>query len=181
MTSSLLTELRGDCAQCAALCCLAPAFDKSPCFGFDKPAATPCPNLAACGACRIHESRAQSGFGGCVSYDCFGAGQRVTQEVFGGRKWLSEPDLKVPMTRAFMAMRRLHEMLALLKTAEGLPLHVTERRALAALSAALEPANGWTEDRLNNAPLAEMERQVQAFLQSLKRHVVRNKSAKISP
>lgn len=181
MTTALLMELRGDCAQCAALCCLAPAFDKSPCFGFDKPAATPCSNLAACGACRIHESRAQSGFSGCVSYDCFGAGQRVTQEVFGGRKWMSEPNLKGPMTRAFLAMRRLHEMLSLLKTAEALPLDPAERRALSDFTIMLAPSIGWTEDTLDAAPLDEMERQVQAFLQSLKRHVVRNKSAKITP
>jgi len=67
--------------------------------------------LKTSGACAIYQDRTKYGFGGYVSYNCNGAGQRVTQEVFGGRRWLAEPHLKDRMTRAFSVMTRIHALL----------------------------------------------------------------------
>ncbi len=169
MTGAL--DLRADCGRCAALCCMAPAFDKSSSFGIDKPAQTPCPNLDEAGACVIHETLAERGFSGCVAYQCFGAGQRVTQEIFAGRSWLAEPQLKAPMTRAFMTLRQIHELLAMLTEAGKLPLDAAERQRLAELSDAIHPPEGWSEETLASAPLEKMAAQTHGFLQSLKRHV----------
>lgn len=163
--------LRADCTRCAALCCMAHAFDKSPSFGFDKPPETPCSNLDGEGRCVIHADLASKGFPGCVAYDCHGAGQRVTQEIFAGRSWLAEPQLKAPMTRAFMAMRRIHELLAMLKAAQALPLDDSERQALTVLNDALQPLNGWSEEALSGAPIDDIAAHTHAFLRSLKRHV----------
>lgn len=155
-------DLRADCARCAALCCVALAFDKSPLFGLDKPAGERCLHLEACGRCRIHAERAQRGFGGCVAYDCLGAGQRVTQDLFGGRTWLRDPGLLGPMAEAFLTVTRAHRLLQLLRLAEALPLSRRDRRRRARLEAALVAAGA------NGAAVAALELDTQAFLQSLR-------------
>lgn len=133
-------DLRADCANCAALCCMALAFDRSTLFAIDKAAGQPCPHLDACGACAIHHERAERGFAGCVKFDCQGAGQRVTQAIFGGRSWIADRALIEPMSRAFSALLRAHRYLALLAQAETLALSLPDRQALIALRMALEDA-----------------------------------------
>jgi Pentapeptide repeats (8 copies) len=103
--------LRADCGRCFALCCVAPAFSASADFAIDKPAGTPCPNLAADFRCGIHDRLRPSGFAGCTVYDCFGAGQQVAQVTFGGQDWRGTPELAGPMFAAFAVMRPLHELL----------------------------------------------------------------------
>lgn len=155
-------SLHADCAHCAALCCVALAFDKSEHFGFDKPAGQPCQHLSACGDCRIHAARADSGFGGCVSYDCLGAGQRVTQEIFGGRTWLKDPDLLGPMADAFLTLTRAHRLLLLLREAQGLPLTSEDQGRREHLEAEIVAAGA--------APVAVsvLEAATQDFLRSLR-------------
>ena len=122
--------LRADCTRCAALCCVALAFDCSELFGFDKPAGEPCRHLSGEGRCRIHAERDARGFGGCIAYDCLGAGQYVTQELFGGRSWRDDPALLRPMLDAFAAVREVHELVSILREAAALPLTVRHRRKL---------------------------------------------------
>lgn len=76
--------LRADCSACIGLCCVALTLTRSADFAIDKPAGEPCPNLRSDFRCAIHASLRERGFPGCVAYDCFGAGQRVTAR-FGGR------------------------------------------------------------------------------------------------
>ena len=71
--------LRPDCSQCFALCCTAFGFARSADFAVDKPPATPCSNLAADFSCTIHDRLRVRGFAGCTVFDCFGAGQRLSQ------------------------------------------------------------------------------------------------------
>jgi uncharacterized protein YjbI with pentapeptide repeats len=118
-------KLEADCGKCAALCCVAPAFAKSSDFAIDKPAGRPCPNLRADFRCGIHEQLDRSGFHGCVVFDCFGAGQHVTQGTFGGRDWRSNPEIAGPMFAALPVMRALHELLWLIE--EALKLGEAER------------------------------------------------------
>lgn len=87
----------------------------------DKEAGRPCPNLGADFRCGIHDSLRQRGFPGCTAYDCFGAGQRVSQLTFGGRDWRAEASLARPMFEAFGVMRHLHELLWYLSEALRLP------------------------------------------------------------
>ena len=130
-----MPELHADCSRCAALCCVAPAFSASADFALDKPAGMPCPNLQADFRCGIHARLRPAGFAGCVAYDCFGAGQRVTQEVFGGGDWRHDPALAPRMFAVFGVVRQLHELLwylaeALTLTAAG-RLHPELRTRLA--------------------------------------------------
>ncbi|MCY1140639.1 pentapeptide repeat-containing protein [Actinoplanes sp. Pm04-4] len=140
-------KLHADCSRCAALCCVAPAFAKSSDFAIDKPAGTPCRNLGG-HLCTIHERLDASGFHGCVVFDCFGAGQRLTQETFGGRDWHEKPQ----MLTLLPIMRQLHELMWLiteaLKIDEARPVHGKLRDALARTDhlAAGSPANLETLD-----------------------------------
>jgi len=116
-----LTVLRADCASCAGLCCVVPAFSASSDFAIDKPARTPCPNLALDFGCSIHTELRDRGFVGCTVYDCFGAGQQVVQGLFGGADWRTSPELAEPMFAAFEVLERLHELLWYLSDALARP------------------------------------------------------------
>ncbi|AEV88469.1 hypothetical protein ACWT_7459 [Actinoplanes sp. SE50] len=112
-----MRHLAADCTKCAALCCVAPAFAKSSDFAVTKPAGQACRNLGDDFRCTIHEVLPERGFRGCVVFDCFGAGQRITQETFGGRDWRGAPELAGAMFATLPVMRRLHELLWLLTEA----------------------------------------------------------------
>ena len=104
-------ELSADCSRCFGLCCVVPGFAASADFAIDKPAATPCPNLGVDFRCGIHTELRQRGFAGCTAYDCFGAGQRVSQVTFGGVDWRTSPRTAAAMYAAFPVVRELHELL----------------------------------------------------------------------
>ena len=104
-------SLRPDCGKCFALCCTAFGFTRSADFAVDKPAGTPCSNLDADFSCTIHDSLRPRGFPGCTVFDCFGAGQTVSQGLFGGKSWREHPDTSGDMFAAFRIVRQLNEML----------------------------------------------------------------------
>jgi hypothetical protein len=111
------STLAADCANCAALCCVALAFARSADFGHDKPAGDPCTNLADDFRCRIHPQLRDRGYKGCTVFDCFGAGQRVTQVTFGGVSWRDDPASRPVMFEVFPVVRQLHELLWYLREA----------------------------------------------------------------
>ncbi|MFD7263747.1 pentapeptide repeat-containing protein [Streptomyces sp. NPDC059874] len=130
-----LPLLQADCSNCFALCCVALPFAKSNDFAVNKPAGTPCKNLQQDFRCGIHTRLRDKGFQGCTVFDCFGAGQQVSQVTFGGRDWRTHPDTARPMFDVFPVMRQLHELLFYLAEALTLPaaapVHADLRRALA--------------------------------------------------
>ncbi len=138
-----LASSRADCARCAALCCVALAFDGSPLFACDKSAGRPCRHLGASGARRIHAERPARGLAGCVGYDCLGVGPIVVQEMFDGRSWRDEASRLRPMLKAVAAAREAQEALDLLMAARRLALSVPQRRALEERIGALQPPSGW--------------------------------------
>ena len=103
-------ELQADCARCAALCCVAPAFSASADFAIDKKGGEACPHLGRDFRCGIHERLRPSGFPGCAVFDCFGAGQQVTQVTMAGRNWRTDPQVAPAMFASFAVMRPLHEL-----------------------------------------------------------------------
>jgi hypothetical protein len=121
MTGAGRLDLKADCANCFALCCVALRFDASADFAFDKPAGTPCRNLADDLRCTIHADLRERGFAGCAVYDCQGAGQKVSQIVFGGRDWRHDPTTARWMLVVYPIVRQLHEMLAYLDEAMAVP------------------------------------------------------------
>ena len=121
MTSApAATPLRADCARCVGLCCVVPGFSRSADFAIDKPAGEPCPHLRPDSRCGIHDRLREKGFAGCTVYDCFGAGQQVTQVTFGGSDWRSDPFAE-RMFAVFPVMRALHELLWHVAAALALP------------------------------------------------------------
>lgn len=137
------SEFAPDCGRCAALCCLALAFDAGDDFAFDKPAGLPCPKLAG-HACTIHARLDRAGFAGCAAYSCHGAGQIVTQDLFGGQSWRQRPDLAQPMMAAFARLREVQDLRAQLAAAWGLDLPAGRRAEVEALEVRLTPPEGWT-------------------------------------
>jgi uncharacterized protein YjbI with pentapeptide repeats len=104
-------KLAADCENCFGLCCVVPAFSASADFAIDKAAGVACPNLAADFRCSIHPRLRLEGFAGCTVYDCFGAGQHVSQVTFGGQDWQGAPETAEQMYEVFPIMRALHELL----------------------------------------------------------------------
>ncbi|MFH8977921.1 pentapeptide repeat-containing protein [Streptomyces sp. NPDC017890] len=128
-------ELRGDCERCFGLCCVALPFARSADFAIDKDAGKPCPNLRDDHRCGIHARLRHSGFTGCTVYDCFGAGQKVSQVTFGGQDWRTgPPEHARRVFDVFPVVRQLHELLWYLTEALSLPAarpaHADLRRAL---------------------------------------------------
>ena len=145
-------DLRANCADCAALCCVMLPFDQSDDFAFSKEGGRPCRNLASDNRCTIHETLDAEGFKGCKAFNCYGAGQRVTQQVFAGKSWRDDPDLTRPMEEAFRAMRKLQESVVLLQEAGRWPLSASLEQERQDLIALLDPDRRWTV-----ATLAELE------------------------
>jgi hypothetical protein len=131
---------------------MALAMDQGDKFAFDKPAGRACPNLTR-HRCTIHDRLSDEGFDGCVAYDCAGAGQRVTQELFEGASWRDDPRLLRPMIDAFADMRRLHDLLQIVAVA--LPrLPAADGQRLSDLAAPLsEPLTPQRASELASGPL----------------------------
>lgn len=143
-------SLRADCERCFALCCVAPAFSASADFAINKDAGQACPNLKSDFGCGIHTHLRQQGFPGCTVYDCFGAGQKVSQVTFGGQDWRRAPRTAQQMFEVFPIMRQLHELLWYLT--EALTLQPA-RSLRGELSLALDE----TERLTHNSPDSLME------------------------
>jgi len=173
--------LSADCTRCAALCCMALAIDRSSMFDIDKPAGAACPNLDDTNKCRIHGELMEKGFGGCVRFDCLGAGQRVTQELFGGRSWRDDPSLVEPMSDAFRKMRQVHELLLLLETAADYDLSVSEREKCQELTQILQPeAGAKTSALISGLERSDIFEKVDMFLKGLKDRAARPENRKSS-
>ena len=147
-------SLRADCESCFALCCVVPAFSASADFAINKPAGQPCPHLQPSFRCGIHTRLRERGFRGCTVYDCFGAGQKVSQVTFGGEDWRRAPKDAGRMFEVFPIMRDLHELLRYLTEA----LSLQQARALhGELGLALDD----TERLTHNSPESLMELDVE--------------------
>jgi len=85
-------------------------FSASAGFGVDKPSGRPCLNLLDDDSCRIHATLREDGWPGCTVFECFGAGQQVSQVTYGGRSWREQDNL-AEMAAVLSVMRQLHEML----------------------------------------------------------------------
>lgn len=105
-------QLRIDCEKCCGLCCVALYFSKSEGFPNDKKAGKPCGNLLPDFRCKLHSQLSEKGLKGCIAYDCFGAGQKVTQMIYDGTSWKTmPPDRAEEMFEVFIRVYQLHQIL----------------------------------------------------------------------
>lgn len=116
-------DLHADCENCFGLCCVALPFAASADFAVNKDASRPCSNLQLDFRCSIHENLRGQGFKGCTVFECFGAGQKVSQVTFKGASWRENPKQAQKIFDVFPVMIQLHEMLSYL--AEAVTLKAT--------------------------------------------------------
>ena len=125
--------LRAKCEDCFGLCCVALPFAASADFALDKEGGTPCTNLQADFRCGIHQHLRKKGFKGCAVYECFGAGQKVSQVTYQGKNWRDHETYK-EMFDVFPIVQQLQEMLWYLTEALSLeataPIHTQLRQAI---------------------------------------------------
>ncbi|MDO5518047.1 MAG: pentapeptide repeat-containing protein [Clostridium sp.] len=104
-------SLKPDCKECFGLCCTALYFSKSEGFPNNKDAGKPCINLRDDFKCSVHKSLRNKGLKGCIAYECFGAGQKISKYTYKGQSWRENPDNSKEMFDLFLIMFQLHEML----------------------------------------------------------------------
>lgn len=111
LSNVISSELYSDCTKCFGLCCVALPYTKSSDFAFSKDGGTPCRNLQKDNKCCIHTDLREKGFRGCTAYECFGAGQKVSQHTYSGKDWRESSSHANEMFRVFSIVQQLHEML----------------------------------------------------------------------
>lgn len=168
------SALRADCGRCAALCCVLPAFSRSADFAVDKPAGTPCQNLRDDARCGIHTRLVASGFPGCVAFDCFGAGQRAVQVVFGQRPGGPPPPSALlaqapDLPEVLNALRGLHEVLWHLTEAAGLLRPGPLRDEVEALRGSVAALAGSGREELAHVDVGQQRRAAGPLLEHASR------------
>ena len=148
-----------DCQNCRGLCCAALAFSRCDGFPSDKAAGEPCRHLDKDFRCAVHAQLQKRGLRGCMAFDCFGAGQRVSGNC--DRDWWDDPVLRDELFARFLAVYRLHQMLGLLgEVLSLLPARALWDEALALIAEGDELAR-------QNAPVpADYHGRVSRVLQS---------------
>lgn len=166
---SKTSDFTPDCTNCAALCCLALAFDTGDRFAHDKAAGTPCHNLDGF-SCRIHAHLSGKGYGGCVAFDCLGAGQRAT--ALFAQNWRDDPRHTGPMMRAFRTLRDIQDLRQMLHAAKALNLPPAPAKALDRWISELETEE-WTLARLEEFDRDGRAQTIRRWLRGLADHVKR--------
>ncbi|MGH3413745.1 MAG: pentapeptide repeat-containing protein [Marmoricola sp.] len=112
-------DLSSDCSRCFGLCCVLLPFGRSAGFGADKPGGVACHHLDQHDRCGIHDRLREDGWPGCTVFECFGAGQQVSQVTYRGDSWRArDQNQRAEMAAVLSVMRLLHEMLAHLREAQ---------------------------------------------------------------
>lgn len=163
--------LRADCGNCFALCCTALGFARSADFARDKPAATPCSHLSAEFSCTIHTALRPRGYRGCTVFDCFGAGQNISQNFFEGKSWRAAPSSRDAMFGAFGAARQLHELLWYLAEAQSRTFDPECAATARVLSTEIGELLGGGLEALLAADLREIHARVRVVLMEVSEQV----------
>lgn len=108
--NEIWNSMQSDCAQCSGLCCTALFFSKMDGFPENKTAGKPCVNLLGDFRCKIHSQLENQKMKGCIGYDCFGAGQQVTQTIYKGQTWRTLPEQSQEIFDVFCTVFRMRQM-----------------------------------------------------------------------
>lgn len=129
-----LKQYESDCERCYGLCCVALPYAKSADFAFSKDGGTPCLHLQGDYRCGIHSQLRDRGLRGCTVYECFGAGQKVSQVIYQEKDWRTNSELAKEMFEVFPIVQQLHEILNYLNEAlyykEAEPIGEPLRKAI---------------------------------------------------
>lgn len=105
-----LQSLKTNCSQCSGLCCTALFFSEMDGFPENKQAGKPCLNLQKNFRCKIHGELEKRKMKGCIGYDCFGAGQQVTQSIYSGKTWQNTPGQAKEIFDVYIAVFQLYQI-----------------------------------------------------------------------
>lgn len=158
-----MSRFTADCSRCCGLCCFVPAYLREQGFPFDKPAEKACRHLLRNGLCGIHARRVEMGFGACGSFECHGAGQWITQQLFGGAGWQDSPATAQAMARAWNHWLPRFESAALLEAA--LPLAGEQHAAL--LEARIDALLDATRDAMPHPDRRRLRQETLALIRTL--------------
>lgn len=107
---TIQNKLKIDCDNCSGLCCVALYCTKTDGFPENKDSGVPCKHLNSDFQCEIHTKLIELNMKGCLAYDCFGAGQKVTQDLFPNTPWNSNQEKSKLIFEVFLRVFQLHQM-----------------------------------------------------------------------
>lgn len=165
------TIFQADCANCFGLCCVALAFAASADFPVDKAGGVPCRNLNDDFRCTIHRNLRLSGYSGCIVFDCLGAGQKVSQQTFGGISWRDNPESAQKMFGLLPVMQQLQEMLLYLTQAIGRCENMELRNALLKSREAVDELTFASAEELLAVDLPEYRMKINQLLTQVSEEV----------
>lgn len=99
-----------DCMKCCGICCVALYYAAAEGFPCDKKAGVSCKYLRKDHQCQIHDKLFEKKLKGCMTYDCLGAGQFVTQKIYQGKTFQEEPSIKEQFFKVFYKTEALFQM-----------------------------------------------------------------------
>ena len=166
-----------DCSRCAGLCCTALPFTASVDFPESKPAGTPCVNLQPDFTCVIHAELRPRGWRGCTTFECFGAGQHLTQHTFGGVTWRDNPAMATAMFGAFESMRLIQEVRYYLRVLVEHPLPRKLLDQVTALDATAENLAEASAGTMAGQPVESLRTQAGLLLGRASQHLRRQAPA----
>lgn len=172
--NNLVAELTIDCEKCSGLCCVALYCTKTDGFPADKPPGEPCKNLMSDFRCAIHPQLSQKGMKGCLAYDCFGAGQKVTQHCYPNSTWQTNPAQAQEIFDTFLVVFQLHQMswylLDALSVVEDHPLKST----IEALLAKNQQMTSQTPEEILNLDVESYKLEVNRVLKKVSEMIANN-------
>ena len=163
----LKQSLAIDCAHCCGLCCVALYFAKTEGFSKDKPAGKPCHHLQKDFRCAIHAQLSQQKLKGCLAYDCFGAGQKVTQSLYNDNNWQASPQSAQQMFAVFSTVFQLHQMLWYLLEAVDLSIDQKTKMVLENLIGENQHLTSLAPEQLASLDIAPYRQRVNEQLKSI--------------
>lgn len=164
-------SLQADCANCFGLCCTALHIVASSDFVIDKPAGVPCPNLQSDFRCQIHSELRGKGYKGCTVFDCFGAGQQVSQITFNGQDWRESKQVAEKMFSVFPVMVQLYEMLAFVTEALSYKVPQDLQKELTYQLNELESLTNLEAENLLSLNIMELRMPVNELLSKTSTHI----------
>lgn len=150
------SSLAIDCSSCVGLCCVSLYCGKVDGFPENKAAGVPCKYLKKDFRCRIHDSLQDRGLKGCLSYDCFGAGQKATEMFRNRGDWKENPGISTEMFRAFHGIFQLHQMKWFLLEA----LSLTDSQEM---EEEIRTLIDWNDSMTNLAPKEDAAREIESY------------------
>ena len=177
-SAELQKALRIDCEKCCGLCCVALYCMKTDGFPENKAAGVPCRHLRSDFRCDMHECLAEKKMKGCLGYDCFGAGQKVTQKVGENGNWKTNPEKAKEQFQVFAVVFQLHQMAWYLLEALTLTTDQKQQTEITALIAKNEQLSAAAPDEILSTDVAAYREKVNGILKQVSRQVAGRPVAK---